>query len=153
MSKHIWLVVILVTVVSGGVGYAIGLLWNPDLSNTALYFFSALFQGNAALFAILGVFVVFRLQIAWSSVRDAEDGLSEMLTEEQLRAFKNASLEDKDKIIKGGIESREEIALDIPESFVKAVVQSWANSEQDIEMITDLSKTPIILMPIFMEWE
>ena len=156
MKKNIWLVV-LATAVLAGVGYLIGLLWKPSLSNTALYFFSALFQGNAALFAILGVFVVFRLQMERSSITFAMQSFWEKVkrgdfSEDQFWSFKNASLEDKRKILKGEVEDpmRKEGELEVIQPIKEPPLHSWADSEEIILTIRALSRAPIILMAIFM---
>ena len=48
-------------------------------SNTGLYFYSAVFQGNMALLALVGVFVVFKLQIISGSLQMKDTEIMELI--------------------------------------------------------------------------
>ena len=73
---------------------------------TGLYFYSALLQGNASLLAILGVFVIYRLQDLKSSVSNIRDfflgyGVLHGSSRELVQEFDLASIsEKKDQLTK-----------------------------------------------------
>ena len=50
-------------------------------NNTGLYFYSAVFQGNMALLALVGVFVVFKLQILAGSLQQKDSEIVQLIRE------------------------------------------------------------------------
>ena len=134
--------------------------------NTSLYFFSALFQGNAVLFAILGVFVVFRLQIERSSIdsieqillKDIGDFFAEgslHLAHDRLRDFKKTPIEQKRNIAKNYRDNSKKrknetsmgsaLHLRLPD-----LLYDWIASEQQMNEIKTQIKLPIYLLATFM---
>jgi len=135
--------------------------------STSLYFFSALFQGNAALFAILGVFVVFRLQIERSSIDSIEQILLKNIGEffgapaapdvaySKFLDFKRASpekkrsiAEDYEKDCKERREHMEEYARS--HLLLPDLLKAWAASEQLMKEIKAQIKVPIYVLATFM---
>ena len=70
--------------------------------NTGLYFYSALLQANAAIFSIVGVFYIFRLQSINSAISEFFFLLTSQgsaIREEAIK-FRNASTTDKEAKVK-----------------------------------------------------
>ena len=144
--------------------------------STSLYFFSALFQGNAALFAILGVFVVFRLQIERSSIGSIEQILLKDLNNffggkptfgcafEEFYKFKMACLEDKRSIAEKYAKECEDhrasekdpnalpIVAQRLQSYLQlpSLLNAWVASEQLMKEIKTQIKLPIYVLATFM---
>ena len=96
-------------------------------ANTGLYLFSALLQANAAIFAIVGVFGIFRIQSLQSKIEFFKQGLiqpkgrsnrTEMLSEDIIK-FDNFNLKDKTNYI-------EDSKTD---DIFKPLLRSWLNTE------------------------
>ena len=135
--------------------------------STSLYFFSALFQGNAALFAILGVFVVFRLQIERSSIGSIEQILLKDLGEffggeaalhialSEFLDFKRASPEKKRSLAgdyaKDCKERHEDHSRYAPSHLLLPdLLNTWIESDQRIREIKAQIKLPIYILATYM---
>ncbi len=95
--------------------------------NTGLYLFSALLQANAAIFAIVGVFGIFRIQSLQSKIEFFKQGLiqpkgrfnrTEMSSEDIIK-FDEFTLEEKADYIKNS---------EIDDNFIP-LLRSWFNTE------------------------
>ena len=62
---------------------------------TGLYFFSALLQANAAIFAIVGVFMIFKLEQLQSRIDACKDLFSYNAFYDLIDEFQDTPFEDK----------------------------------------------------------
>ncbi|MDP8323375.1 MAG: hypothetical protein RAO94_13605 [Candidatus Stygibacter australis] len=113
---------------------------------SSLYFFSALLQSNAAIFAIVGVFIVFRLQSLQSSL----DMLKNTLMQNRGKTITLCSVIEFDKL---NIKEKEKKINFVDEvTTIDFLLQTWVEKEKKINMIKNSIGFPtgaIIVVLIF----
>lgn len=113
---------------------------SPFSSNTGLYLYSALIQANAAIFSIIGVFFIFRLQSVQSAITNIFNGLynENIGVRQGAYKFKNMSLEEK-KIYIDSLSGDDHISNDY---------RTWFNYEEELEDNKSKIKTPLIVIAV-----
>jgi len=137
MKKYI--LTFLLTVLS--ISFFIYLIFNITLSqtfseNTGLYFFSALIQANAAIFSIIGVFYIFRLQSIQSAISDIFNALynENINIREYAEQFKNKNSDDKKLFVN-------KLSVEDP---ISNYYKNWLEYELEQNDIKDKIKNPLI---------
>ena len=107
--------------------------------NTALYFYSALLQANAAILSIVGVFVIFKVQSLKSSIDIVKSALmnyKSFVTQPMVINFANVSIEEKRKIASGA------------DGYIKPQYDDWIQKEIELSTTKSLIKVPTILLVV-----
>lgn len=110
--------------------------------NTGLYLFSALMQSNAAIFSILGVFYIFKLQILQSSIDMIKNilviDLDQWTKPNWIFEFSDMSL----------IQKKEMYNKVNYDKYTMIRLNNWIKKEQSILTVTKNLKSPLILVAV-----
>ena len=109
--------------------------------STSLYFFSAWLQANAAILALVGVFIVFKIQALGSAIDSVSGPLYSNLsriniTPRLVDDFAKASLENKGKMLN---------KFDV---LVEPTLQRWISLEKQLKDSKPLVRIPTILLAV-----
>lgn len=113
---------------------------------SALYFFSALLQANAAIIAIIGVFWIFKIQTYQAgvdSIKNAlsiERGITSNLDVDPsiISKFESLDLSEKTSYM------NQEILND----SLRSLLQSWVRNEESIDNLKSGIRIPVILLAV-----
>lgn len=108
--------------------------------NTGFYFYSSLLQAQAAIFSIVGVFIVFKLQ----TIKSAIENYKHMLLALKVYPSVITDFEFADEA------TRKEKYIRLGKGSEQITYLQWNESETKVKNIKDQIKTPIILLSIGM---
>jgi len=111
---------------------------------SSLYFFSALLQSNAAIFSIVGVFIVFKLQ----SMQTPIDLLKNSLMQDRGRIIQPITVSRFDK--KSLKEKDDYVNFMKDDQQLKYYLQNWVDQENKIDRVKSAIKSPAITITIVM---
>ena len=109
---------------------------------SSLYFFSALLQSNAAIFSIVGVFIVFKLQ----SMQTPIDLLKNSLMQDRGRIIQPITVSRFDK--KSLKEKDDYVNFMKDDQQLKYYLQNWVDQENKIDRVKSAIKSPAITITI-----
>jgi len=142
--KHSWILIVITLIL-----IVLVIIFNPSKifhiehffsDYSAFYFFSALLQANAAIFAIVGIFCIFKIQSIELYINTIKQRLLELLQDDSFIQFERLDLNGKMKNL-------EKYKSELSKSG-KYLLDERVNLEKKIQCLLFSVKSPLIVLII-----
>ena len=115
---------------------------NYFAENSSFYFYSSILQANAAIFSIVGVFYIFRIQSLQASIDIIKSGLmndqGRSSWPQEIIDWDNLSLKEKEEKINNGTANK----------YILKSLVTWTKKERDVDSFKKVISFPSILLAI-----